>query len=152
MTNPLYILLRTDLLGMSPGRAAAQASHATSLFHEKMTTLNYFSKDVVHSRLISNYSTWKSEAGQFGTTIVLGASARELHELFNKSIEAKIKSLDMQSFYYSEIIDPEYYIKGPDELFKGQNILTGGVFFFVDPIYNEQVQSILEEIKTLQLY
>jgi peptidyl-tRNA hydrolase len=63
----LYILMRTDLASMNPGKAVAQGAHAANQF-----VADYWAS------AIHNY--WRNEAdGQgFGTTIVLGVNEAQL--------------------------------------------------------------------------
>ena len=65
MTYPvLYILMRTDLASMNPGKAIAQGAHASNQFmYEAIGT-----KNPVVKRL---YKDWLEQGGKFGTTIVL---------------------------------------------------------------------------------
>jgi peptidyl-tRNA hydrolase len=65
MSEPtLYILMRTDLESMNPGKGMAQAAHAANQFvHE-------YSK-------LSEFGDWAKQAEGFGTTIVLGGGNEE---------------------------------------------------------------------------
>ena len=91
----LYIVLRNDMASMTPGRACAQASHATSLFEGYM---NQAPPDVAgHWRGVrkSRYLTWAigprkdnetfldwiEHSRKFGTAIVLGADFDQLLRL-----------------------------------------------------------------------
>lgn len=63
----LYILMRTDMESLNPGKAVAQGSHATSLFEEDSRG----HEDIYFRSLRSK---WAMEEG-FGTTIVLGVNS-----------------------------------------------------------------------------
>lgn len=68
----LYILMRNDLESMNPGKAMAQASHASLLL----------AKDIkqTHSKgkTRSAYNAWLKEGNGFGTTLVLEANIEEI--------------------------------------------------------------------------
>ena len=92
----LYILMRTDLGSLGPGRAAAQASHAASAFAKKYG-------------LTKDYKDWSSQTPQgFGTAIVLGADFNTIGQLHKKAYH--------QNFATEQIIDPDYVISFSPEL------------------------------------
>lgn len=99
----LYILMRTDLDSLTPGRAAAQASHATNIF-----MLRHGGKPLVKK--------WQRQTNQgFGTCIVLGASK----EVIRTIIGIKDK------FCKGWVIDPEYGIVVNKEV---ADLLHGGAY------------------------
>ena len=61
MSKVLYILMRSDMESLNPGKAMAQAAHAANLFAENI------------DRRSSEYKEWINEGNGFGTTIVLDA-------------------------------------------------------------------------------
>ena len=66
----LYILMRTDLESMNPGKAMAQANHAYGAL-----------KATIRSKLFRQnaYVAWMDQTPQeFGTTIVLGGAKDEI--------------------------------------------------------------------------
>ena len=66
----LYILMRTDLDSMNPGKAMAQANHAYG-------ALKYAIRSKLHRQ--SAYVEWMDQTPQeFGTTIVLGGTKAEI--------------------------------------------------------------------------
>ena len=77
MSAVLYILMRDDLDSMNPGKAMAQASHASNAF--------------VHSRKLMRYGTrageelyqsWETETHQgFGTVLVLAVNQTEMENI-----------------------------------------------------------------------
>jgi hypothetical protein len=72
MTNPcLYIIMREDLWDMNPGKAMAQASHATSDFE------NY---EPSTGGIWDPLATW-FECRSFGTTIVLEAPMSDFERI-----------------------------------------------------------------------
>jgi hypothetical protein len=81
MPNPvLYILMRTDMVSMNPGKAMAQAAHAGNALetHFETTIQLAMTSSDPHEReksemLNAAYHQWKNQTPQgFGTTIVLG--------------------------------------------------------------------------------
>ncbi len=102
----LMIIMRDDLASMTPGRAAAQASHATSHFTMEMEAKSddYANEDTRKmTRDVHQYRVWKSSTAQdFGTTIVCRAN----EELMKSTI-------DDASLEYSTgiIIDPTYGVR-----------------------------------------
>ena len=60
-----YVIVRRDLETMTPGRVAAQVSHATSMLHE-------CTKGFEHSSQFEALEAWMEDR-EFGTTIVLEA-------------------------------------------------------------------------------
>ncbi len=99
MTNPiLYILIRNDLPSMNPGKAMAQASHASNAFlHKyeiKMHSLDEKTRFLVES--------WKNSTTQgFGTVLVLSASLTE--------IEKTVFNSNKMGYHLSDlVVDPTY--------------------------------------------
>lgn len=79
MLNPaLYILMRTDLDSLTPGKAMAQAAHAANQF-----------------QTYTNFTVETTEwfRGGFGTTIVLGVTTeREMIEVVQAALEDGFES------------------------------------------------------------
>ncbi len=72
MTNEIifYILMRTDLASLNPGKAMAQASHAYGALKKAVR---------VNMILQPTYLEWANQTDQeFGTTIVLGGNWEEI--------------------------------------------------------------------------
>ena len=61
----LYILMRTDLASMNPGKAVAQGAHAANLFMH-------------HTPHTPAYKAWIAEGHGFGTTICLGVTEKQM--------------------------------------------------------------------------
>jgi len=105
VSDKLYILVRTDMKSMTPGRVAAQASHATSLFHT--------SKHPLHSM-----DHWMKEAqGAYGTVIVLACNKEQLLRFTGKAQ------------YMGLVIDPEYVVMDGEEVVVAKDVLTCGFIF-----------------------
>lgn len=95
--------MRTDLDSMGSGRAAAQASHATSAFTKS------FGPDSKCFR--QEVKDWMKMTKQgFGTAIVLGVTKKQIVDLFNKSLKRWIMK--------EKIYDPDYKIRVNSEIFE----------------------------------
>lgn len=69
----LYVLMRTDMASLNPGKAVAQGCHAANL----MTTMVEDEEDQDSDRAISGMvRAWLDQGNGFGTTIVLGVNER----------------------------------------------------------------------------
>lgn len=79
--NPaLYILMRTDMESLTPGKAMAQAAHAANQFQ----SINIRDEPTSGSQS----AEWFNQGNGFGTTIVLGVdSEREMWEIVQAAIE-----------------------------------------------------------------
>jgi len=75
----LYILMRTDLPSMNPGKAMAQASHASNAFVHMMDTGD---KEYLGEKLSKSdelFNKWTNETSQgFGTVLVLGVTEAQM--------------------------------------------------------------------------
>ena len=83
----LYILMRTDLESMNPGKAVAQGSHAANQF---VHDIDYMRGNIIigdmhtlHEQTNENmYQYWKGRSGDgFGTTICLDVNDDDLHRI-----------------------------------------------------------------------
>ncbi len=94
MIPVLYILMRTDLDSMNPGKAMAQASHAGSTFvHNAEPGYN------VDEEL---FNAWQKETPQgFGTVLVLGVT-----EVQMRTAVAVAESFGVDKFPCEVIHDP----------------------------------------------
>lgn len=94
MTHPtLYILMRTDMDSMNPGKAMAQAAHAANAFIKESREYE-FSTEV-----------WEGSTDQgFGTTITLAVhSEEELNQAAHRA--------GVDGFYASVVRDPTYPVR-----------------------------------------
>lgn len=91
----LYILMRTDLSSMNPGKGMAQAAHAANAFmRQAPTALN----------LTESVSDWENATSQgFGTTIVLGGNI--------KKIEDTVKTAKSFGLIADLVRDPSYPVR-----------------------------------------
>ena len=100
MNNPvLYILMRTDLDSLNPGKAMAQAAHAADLCRDHM-------QDVARDRS-DLYQEWIGSSGSFGTTIVLGGRVEQI----NKSLQNGRDFNDIMPVDLGWVLDPTYPIR-----------------------------------------
>ncbi len=102
MIPVLYILMRTDLASMNPGKAMAQASHAGSTFvHNAEPGYN------VDEEL---FNAWQKETPQgFGTVLVLGVT-----EVQMRTAVAVAESFGVDKFPCEIIHDPTYPLQDGD--------------------------------------
>jgi len=68
----LYVLMRTDLASLNPGKQCAHAAHAANLFeHDLRKSVNTEVKDLAQQ--------WaEGTGGQFGVTICLGVNENDM--------------------------------------------------------------------------
>lgn len=98
-TPRLYILMRTDLGSMGPGRACAMASHATNAFMKEIGTN-------------LGVKAWQKETEQgFGTCIVLGCALPRFEEVMTTLKKRK-------RFFCDKVVDPDYCVTVSNELFE----------------------------------
>ena len=102
MIPVLYILMRTDLDSMNPGKAMAQASHAGSTFvHNAEPGYN------VDEEL---FNAWQKETPQgFGTVLVLGVT-----EVQMRTAVEVAESFGVDKFPCEIIHDPTYPLQDGD--------------------------------------
>ena len=102
MIPVLYILMRTDLASMNPGKAMAQASHAGSTFvHNAEPGYN------VDEEL---FNAWQKETPQgFGTVLVLGVT-----EVQMRTAVEIAESFGVDKFPCEIIHDPTYPLQDGD--------------------------------------
>ena len=110
--NPvLYILMRRDLKSMNPGKAMAQASHASNAFvkHANDEIASFAGDAERHSEWRDLFEQWQNSTPQgFGTVLVLGV---------NQDAMRVAVGVAGQLGYISGIVtDPTYpYIVGNEE-------------------------------------
>lgn len=75
MKPVLYIIMRSDMASMNPGKAMAQASHAANAFvHE--TKQKFENGETLPGDAISLFDSWVNSTEQgFGTVLVLSADS-----------------------------------------------------------------------------
>jgi len=102
MTPVLYILMRTDLGSMNPGKAMAQASHASNAFvHSAEPGYN------VDEKL---FEEWRQSTTQgFGTVLVLGVNEAQMRTAVDVASNCGI-----DKFPCDIIHDPTYPLQDGD--------------------------------------
>ena len=78
----LYIIMRSDIACMNPGKAIAQGSHATSDFHQWIDTIK--SQRDRYGELLDQYETWREDRS-FGRVLVLEATFDQLADVVSKN-------------------------------------------------------------------
>lgn len=97
----LYILMRTDLESMNPGKGMAQASHASNAFVSRMNSRNKANPDSDRTKL---FHSWQDETAQnFGTVLVLGSTIDQIHNITDVATRLNFDS--------DIIVDPTYPIR-----------------------------------------
>ena len=88
----LYILMRTDMDSMRncPGKGMAQASHATSKFHNAMEAASTYDDAVVNAKWLTAFYEWKEQAGGFGTVLTLGCTEAQMFQAINNAQRAGV--------------------------------------------------------------
>ena len=82
----LYILMRTDLDSMNPGKAMAQASHASNAFvHNVKTKVEQSSKPNELYEKWAGPSFGGAISQGFGTVLVIGVTGKELRDTVDQS-------------------------------------------------------------------
>ena len=101
--NPvLYILMRTDMESMNPGKAMAQASHASNAFVQ--------SAEPGYNIDETLFNTWKESTPQgFGTVLVLGVT-----EVQMRTAVEIAESFGVDKFPCDIIHDPTYPLQDGD--------------------------------------
>lgn len=131
MSAPLYILMRSDMASLNPGRAMAQAAHAANQFI-------FEAQFNVDQNLQNKVREWQEETPYgFGTTIVLDAHSDEL-------IYKTLTWLSPKDYFAREVVDPEYVIKDGEVAVTLRDVLTCA---FVFPISGD-----VRELKKFALY
>lgn len=94
MNQPtLYILMRTDMASMNPGKAMAQAAHAANAFVRDARDEHYHIAD------------WESSTPQgFGTTLTLAVGSQE-------ALEDAVEEAVADGFHADTIHDPTYPVR-----------------------------------------
>lgn len=139
----LLILMRNDMASMSPGRAAAQASHATSMF-----TLNAEAKVAMgedprpifaDEHGLPGYVEWKESTNQhYGTAIVVAVNGAQL---------TSYVTMAKETGYQAEIVsDPSYGVKDGN-VTHFLPIETCGYIFV-----NRNDNLVFDNLKSLPLY
>lgn len=112
----LYILMRTDIYQMNPGKLGAQAAHAATQF--VFDTL-----DGTDSDLVDAMNTWRHQAGGgFGTKITLAATQAQIRQtVTDLSNDFGLKT--------GLVVDPTYpFTNYFGDFFTAEELTAGYVF------------------------
>lgn len=99
MAKRLYILMRTDMISMNPGKGMAQAAHAA----------NAAVKTIEDSGYADFLDSWREECESFGTTIVLGVPSLDV--LFDVVDSFNFAFEKQETMFSGTVYDPTYPLK-----------------------------------------
>lgn len=149
-THKLYIILRQDMASMTPGRCAAMASHATSVFEQRAEYESRISDEIGRSSNLNNaIKSWKNETKfNFGTVIVLAAPSKDdlgriglrYEELIRSDIKGDV------ALVADAVVDPEYVLRDGDTFHIVPDVMTG---FYVFADEENATKIGLKELKLL---
>lgn len=114
----LYILMRTDLDSLNPGKAMAQAAHAANQFV-------FLASHGAITEIKEAYQEWMSQANAFGTTIVLDG-------LNEDKIRLAVEKASAEGYLSDVTIDPEYPIRDGELVHLIPDFLTCAYVFSHD--------------------
>ena len=102
MTPVLYILMRTDMDSMNPGKAMAQASHASNAFVSNAEPGYNIDEEL--------FNAWQQSTPQgFGTVLVLGVTEAQM-----RTAVSVAESFGVDRFPCDIIHDPTYPLQDGD--------------------------------------
>lgn len=144
MDPKLYIVARTDIAQMNPGKLAAQCCHAQSAVAEKMS--GWASTDQ-YREIRLHYRDWIRQGDSFGTTIVLEASLSLIRSFFDE--EEGICFIYPKYYPAAGLVfDPEYPFSNHYGEVCFSRELTCAYFFACD----ETPENVLEALARLPLH
>jgi len=111
----LYIIMRSDISDMNPGKLAAQAAHVASDFE---MWVKFIESQDGYGELLGEIHKWREGASTCGTTICLSATREEIQDTVKKVCFSR------------EFVDPTY----PWENWYGESFLSSemtGAWVFV---------------------
>ena len=131
----LYILARTDIPQMNPGKLAAQVAHAATKF--VFDTLAHGSETDNNQM-----DGWRKQAGGgFGTKIVLAATEEQIQEIVGRQIELWAATSGF-------VIDPTYpMFNFLGEVFTRPELTCGYIF-----VPSMDDSAVLTDLRELSLY
>jgi peptidyl-tRNA hydrolase len=134
----LYIIVRTDIYDMNPGKLGAQTAHAASKF-----TMDVLTSEVLESnaskKLLNAFNVWEGGRG-FGTKITLAAT------------ESDILGVTYFASGHSQvcdtIVDPSYPFRNYfGDVFTSEELTCGYVF-----VTEETPQEVLDYLRKFPLH
>jgi hypothetical protein len=110
MDTALYVIVRTHLPSMTPGKAQAQSGHAANAFNYFMTELSPKKKNTIQEHWLKGWVEWKVSTRQgFGTQINLKAPN-------DQALQQAFYALG-HDIAHESVIDPTYPYMVDEELF-----------------------------------
>lgn len=97
--------MRTDLPSMNPGKAMAQASHASNAFVHTMTRKAEIEDgiDIATDSFLHRFGEWTRQTTQgFGTVLVLGCKMTDIAEIDSKVFDIR------HELQFDKVVDPTY--------------------------------------------
>jgi hypothetical protein len=116
LTEPrLYIIVRSDIADLTPGKLGAQTGHAASMLARQVFDSN-------DASIIASYKQWEGNR-MFGTKIVLSATKDNIDSLIDTM------SLHQPNPYYGTVVDPSYPFRNYfGEMFTAKEMTCAFVF------------------------
>lgn len=130
----LYIIVRSDIYDMNPGKLGAQTGHAVSKFVIGMMQAAEGRSDAALA-----FFEWSGERG-FGTKITLAATEREILGLTSlAAVEGQVTDI---------VVDPTYPFKNYfGKVFTAEELTCGYVF-----VTKDTPQSVLDYLRNFPLH
>ena len=131
MSYRFYFMPRIDMTSMTPGRIAAQATHAA---HHFSHTMEHDYAGIGHGTIREAFETWKSETHYgFGTTIVLAPPRNsENVDYFNSILRKCLNDVNVSRVSATRpLIDPEYVLRDGETTHVIKDVMTG-IWSFCD--------------------
>lgn len=139
MSEPrLYIMMRNDLVDLTPGKAMAQTAHAANQFTHEFTNLK---RKITNTETTKQYNEWLKQGNGFGTTIILSASKQEIEQIIPLGIS--------EGYECGFTFDTSYPIRSAANETFLVNALTCA-YVFVGP-YTENYETEIK-LRELKLY
>lgn len=111
----LYIIVRSDIADLTPGKLGAQTAHAASMLANQVTN----SGDL---DLQLHYANWEGDR-HFGTTVVLTATKADICSLVDTMCN------NLHCLYADVVVDPSYPFRNYfGEMFTAEELTCGYVF------------------------
>jgi peptidyl-tRNA hydrolase len=134
----LYIIVRTDIYDMNPGKLGAQAAHAASKFTIEVLTSEVLAS-AANKNLLSAFNEWEGGRG-FGTKITLAATESDILGLtyFANGLGQATGT----------ILDPSYPFRNYfGDVFTAEELTCGYVF-----VTEETPQEVLDYLRKFPLH
>lgn len=139
MEPTLYILMRNDLDSLNPGKACAQASHATNMFEM------YCQNNIRNVLLHEHVEQWRGDR-TFGRCLCVAVNDIDIQS-FNHMINYEKSNTN---FIGDIVTDPSYPVQDGSVIHKVEAVTCGWIFVF-DPI-SKQDHNIISDLRGLKLY